>query len=80
MMMRGSKEQHDELFKQTGLAKIYATPPGVQVGNTGEEMGGDGEGTAQARLLHPNPPTAERMSTRARCRFDSRIGGWRRVY
>lgn len=93
MMMRGSKEQHDELFKQIDLEKVSETSQGLQKSCSRSKdsetslspEGGDfgrasRESIAQARLLYPDSHTTERMSTKARCRFDSRIGGWRRVY
>lgn len=80
MMMRGSKEQHDELFKQTSLETLPETPQGVSSGTPIKETGDDRGGTTQTRFLRPDLSTLQRMSTKARCRFDSRIGGWRRVY
>lgn len=92
-MMRGSKEQHDELFKQISLETLSETSQGVQgshpqTGGIEEAMSPEGsdasregrEGTTQARLIYPDLPTSQGMSAKAKYRYDKRIGGWRRVY
>lgn len=86
MMMRGTKEKHDELFEKINLEKVPTPSYELQEGNNGTNMPeevrrGEGkEGTISPRCLHTdtNPPSTRGEKTRYR--YDKRIGGWRRVY
>ncbi len=79
MMMRGSKEQHDAIFQtDKRMEGIQDSPSTVSRETDSEDTGKVGQYSAEsdaipeARLL----PSIDKI----RCRFDARIGGWRRVY
>lgn len=76
-MMRGTKEQHDELFRKENVAEVSETLPIV---SEGSRSGKGGEGEVQTRLLRSDSSPPLEVSKKVRCRYDKRIGGWRRVY
>ena len=79
MMMRGSKEQHDAIFQtDKRVESVQDSSSTISRESNGENVGEAGQHSTACDAI----PEARILPGigKIRCRFDARIGGWRRVY